>query len=287
MKRSKLLILLTIIVGIAVPFSVYAATSDTTAARTVKGFLGIDTSKLTDKQKAAVEDYSKKMADLKKEFINEMVANGSMTKEQGDAAVKRVDDILANREENGSIGGMGMRKGHRGGYGKQGDFGINRIDASKLTDQQKADLNNTFRKITDLHKNFSSKMVANGLITKAQGDAAAKKIDAMVENLENSGARNYMGIGRGGLYNFGLLGIPGIGTSELTDQQKIDLTDFAQNMANLQKELVNKMVANGSMTKEQGNAAVERIDDMLKRCKENGFANGAEMKKGRFGCYWK
>lgn len=279
MKKKKILVLLTLVAVIAIPFSVFAAASDAPVARCVRGFFGIDTSKLTDHQKADVKDYLKKMANLQKEFINKMVANGSITKEQGDAAIKKVDDMLKNQEENGFICGIGMGKAHWEGYGRRGVPGVIKTDPSKLTDQQKADLAEYFKKMTDLYKEYINKMIANGLMTKEQGDAATKKVDYMAKNFENNG----MVMGRGGFGGFGFLGIKRIDTSKLTDQQKADLTDFRQKMTDLQKELINKMVANGLMTKEQGDAAVKKIDDMLKYSKENGFTSKMKMWKGRFG----
>ena len=41
------------------------------------------------------------------------------------------------------------------------------------------------------------------------------------------------------------------------------------------------MVGNGAITKEQGDAALKNIDDMVKYCQENGFAGGRGMKMGR------
>jgi len=277
MKKKKLVILLALIVIIAVPFSVFAATSDAPAAKKVRGFFGIDASKLTEQQKADVKDYSEKMADLQKQFINKMVENGSMTKEQGDAAIKRIDDMLQNGEVNGFMGGMGGF----GRHGRQDGFVKNKIDFSKLTDQQKADLKASTKKMTDLQKELVSKMVANGLLTEEQGDAATQKIDSLAENSESSGYG--MMLGRGIFGGFGIFGVKGMDISKLTDQQKADLTDFSQKMADLQKESVNKMVANGLMTEEQGKAAIQRIDDMQNQIKENGFESMMGMKKGRKG----
>jgi len=273
MMKKTLLIILALIVVIAVPFSVFATTSDATAAKKVRGFFGIDSSKLTDSQKADITDYSKKMADLQKEFINKMISNGSMTKEQGDAAIKRIEE----QEQNG---GICMGKGPWGGFeGKRGDFGKGKIDTSKLTDQQKTDLADISKKTSDLQKQFINKMVANGLMTKEQGDTATKRADDMAKNLENKG----MFMGRGGFGGFGFMGMGGVNTSNLTDQQKADFADFLQKMNDLEKESINKMVANGLMTKEQGDAAIKRIDDMQKSIKENGLPNGMKMQKGRFG----
>ena len=101
LNKKTLIITLAMVVVIAVPFSVFAATSDTKAAKSVRSFFGIDSSKLTDQQKSDMKDYSTKMANLQKEFINKMVSNGTMTKEQGAAAIKKIDDMLAKGTTNG------------------------------------------------------------------------------------------------------------------------------------------------------------------------------------------
>lgn len=118
---KKLLIVIGLIAALAIPTAAFAATSDAPAAQAIRSYCGIDFSKLTDQQKTDLNDQFKKMTDLRKESINKMVADGAMTKEQGDAAIKRIDDMTKYRQENGFTGGMGMggfgggRGGMRGG----------------------------------------------------------------------------------------------------------------------------------------------------------------------------
>jgi polyhydroxyalkanoate synthesis regulator phasin len=272
MKKRKLLIVLIVIVALAVPFSVFAATSDATAAKTVRGFFGFDASKLNDQQKADVKTYTTKMADLQKEFINKMVANGTMTKEQGDAAIKKIDDMLKSGQTDGAFFGMG--KGMYGGNEKRGGFNSKGIVITNLTDKQKADLADSTKKINDLQKVIVGKIVADGLLTKEQGDNINAKLDAMAKSGNNGGyAFGMMGRGLG-------FGINGIDTSKLTDQQKTELTDLNKQMSDLQKELINKMVSNGALTKEQGDAAISRIDAMPAK---GDISKGMGMRKGRFG----
>ena len=119
---KKLFLVLSLVLAILIPFSVFAATSDTTAAQTFRGWCGLDTSTLTDQQKADLNDSFHKMMDLRKESINTMVANGAITKEQGDAAIKRIDDMIKYRKDNGFVGGYGGYRGY-GGYGGYGGRG--------------------------------------------------------------------------------------------------------------------------------------------------------------------
>jgi hypothetical protein len=100
-KKGKFFIALAVAAVLTVLFTVFAATSDTTNAKNIRGFFGIDSSKLTDQQKETVKSYSQKMADLQKEFIDNMVTNGAITKTQGDAGIARIDEMLKSEAENG------------------------------------------------------------------------------------------------------------------------------------------------------------------------------------------
>jgi Spy/CpxP family protein refolding chaperone len=108
MKKKKLLIaigLIVVLAVLAVASVAFAATSDAPAAQAIRGFCGFDASELTDQQNADLNDSYQKMMDLRKESINKMVENGTITKEQGDAALKRIDDMVKYRQENGTVGG--------------------------------------------------------------------------------------------------------------------------------------------------------------------------------------
>ncbi|MCR4434885.1 MAG: DUF2680 domain-containing protein [Clostridiales bacterium] len=269
--KKRVLIALACAIALAVPLTVFAATSNTDTAKAVRGFFGVDASKLTDQQKADVAEYSQKMADLQKEFINKLVEDGAMTKEQGDAAIKKVDDMLSK----GGAAGLFPFAGYKWWDAKEKQaIGI---DTSKLTDQQKADLNDSINRMADLLKEIIDKMVANGTITKEQGDAAINGVDNSAKNLQEKGLSRGIGMIMG---RFHLPGIKGIDASKLTTQQKSDLEDSFQRVAALQKEIVNKMVANGTITKEQGQAAVNRIDNLSKNFNVDSFLKSMGTKKG-------
>lgn len=114
---KKLLIVISLILALAVPLTAFAATSDAPVAQAVRSFCGIDTSKLTTAQKTDLTDQFKKQMDLKKETINIMVSNGTITKEQGIASIKNIDDTIKYRNDNGFTGGMGMGRGGGRGMG--------------------------------------------------------------------------------------------------------------------------------------------------------------------------
>lgn len=275
MKKKKLITALAIAAALTIPISVFAATSDTTVAKRVRGFLGIDTTKLTDTQKADVTSYKQKMAELQKEFINKMVSNGSITKEQGDIEIAKIDEALKNGES-AYIPGFGGGKGDFDGRGQKNSFGMYGFDVSKLTDAQKADLTAAVKNIAELQKDLVSKAVSNTLMTKDQGDSATKEIDNSLTDIQKNGFSKGMKL----LDGFGCYEVlRGIDTTKLTDAQKAIFTDFNTKLIASQKELITKMVANGALTQEQGTAAAARIDEMSKLQAEN----GTQMKRGGMG----
>ncbi|MCX8128831.1 MAG: YckD family protein [Clostridia bacterium] len=280
MSKKKVLIALAVTTALTLPLSVFAATSDTQVAKSIRGFFGIDFSKLTEKQKTDAKDYGKKMADLQKDFINKMVENGSMTKEQGDAEIKRIDEAIKNGEELNFLSGFGRGRGGFSGPGMKGGLGIGKIDTSKLTDQQKADLKDSRKKIIELQKESISKLVANGLLTKEQGDAVIKKAEETAAEIESGDLTAGMGLGRD---SFGFFGMYRTDASTLTEKQKTDLSEIKTKMTALHKELINKLVANGTITKEEGDAAIQRLDNMKDFDGQYGMHGKKGMKKGRFG----
>ncbi len=279
--KGKFFIALAVAAVLTVPFTVYAATSDASTAKNIRGFFGIDSAKLTDQQKETVKSYSQKMADLQKEFINDMVSNGAMTKEQGDAAIKKTEDGLKNGDESGILPGFGMgRKGFEG-PGKMNGMGLYGADISKLTDVQKTDVTDACEKIAGLQKELINKMADVNAISAEKKDAAIKKLDDQIADLDKNGiAGNAKGL-INGFGGFNCLGFAGVDVSKLTEDQKSILTDYSAKIADVQKDLINKMVTSGAITKEQGDAGIKRIDDLLKSEPENGFSNKGIMRENK------
>ena len=282
MKRKKLITALAVTAALILPVSVFATTSDSATAKTVRNFLGIDTSKLTDTQKADITSYKQKMAELQKEFINKMVANGTITREQGDQQITKIDEMLKNSDSSYIPGFEAGKGGKRGSL--KGGSNLYGIDYSKLTDAQKKDLTAAVNKIAELQKSFVNKAVDNSIITKTQGDSYIKLIDdALTQTASNGIPAKTMLLA--GFNCFGML--TDIDTSKLTDAQKAILTDCKTQLTALQKELVNKMVSDGALTSAQGTEAINRIDKMSSIQSENGLKmrNGGMFKghKGGFG----
>ena len=286
MNKKKITILLVAIIALTVPFSVFAATSNAPVAKSIRGFLGIDSSKLSVQQKADVTTYTQKMADLQKEFVNKMVANGSITKEQGAAEIEKIDDMVKNGDTNALLPGNERGRGGRfGNGGMPGRFGLFGIDITTLTDNQKADLIASNKSMAELQKTFITKIVANGLLTKSQGDKATKKVDALITVMSTVNIKNIaMYFGPGNLKFFAMKDVD---LSKLTTVQKADFKDYSTQMTALQKTLVNKMVTNSALTKDQGDQAIKRIDEMASRMDKNGLSGNFKMKEGRFGGHGK
>lgn len=68
-------------------------------------------------------------------------------------------------------------------------------------------------------------------------------------------------------------------TSKLTDTQKADLKAQLEKMIQLKKETVQKMIDNGSITKEQGDAMLNKLDERLSKIKDGNLDFGRELKK--------
>lgn len=66
----------------------------------------------------------------------------------------------------------------------------------------------------------------------------------------------------------------GINASNLTEQQRADLSTSINKMIGLKKETINKMVQNGAITKGQGDLALKKLEDMAKYQNENGYSSG-------------
>lgn len=250
MKFKKIIVTIAVVCAITIPATAFAATSSTTAAKSIRGFFGfgIDTSKLTDIQKADVSTYTQKTAELQKEFINKMVSNGALTKEQGVAATKKIDDAIANGTFSPDLT---EGKEHRKGiYGKCNRFGINQVT---LTDKQKSDFKETYNKMATNKKLLINKLVAANLITKPQADAVTKRIDKQM-------AKGNIGLGMP--MGFMHMNMFGLDQSTLTTEQKAYFTDFYKTAVELQKELINKAVTNGLLTKIQGETMLLRIEKM-------------------------
>jgi hypothetical protein len=215
------------------------------------------------------------MADLQKQFIDQMVKDGTITQAQGDAEKSRIDEAL----KNGDVGGF-LNSGR--GIGKEAGMGMGglNIDTSKLTGQQKADLKATAKKIIELERSYIAKAVANGLLTADLSTKLNTMLDSEASNIDGNGVSTNMKEFMGGFDGFMFFGRGMDGKTALTDQQKTDLTAFVKDLATLKKEMINELVSDGILTKVQGDSESSRIDEMTQTQIDNGFTGGMMGKGG-------
>ena len=129
---KKILIVCLVVAALLIPITAFAATNDADVSANSNSAIDgqilkpkpmpkIDTSKLTDAQKKDLEDQHLKMIALKKETIDVMVANGTITSEQGDKMKANIDNREKIRKEKGIVPFSGMGKGGKSfGQGRKG-----------------------------------------------------------------------------------------------------------------------------------------------------------------------
>lgn len=122
---KKVIVVLTAVMILSVPVGVYATTSDSDVATNLRGLcgFGIDLTNLTEEQKEDLDASFNQMMEIKKESINKMVKDGLLTKEQGDQALERLDDMAEYHEENGCGAGMMNGLGNCQGTMENGKHG--------------------------------------------------------------------------------------------------------------------------------------------------------------------
>jgi hypothetical protein len=114
--------------------------------------------------------------------------------------------------------------------------------------------------MANLQKDLITKMVSNSLMTKDQGTSASAKVDEIISSFEKDGLNKGFGMFKGGFGQFNCFATKGLNPDKLTTQQKSDFDTFSKDMITIQKELVNKMVTYGLITKEQGDSQIKRLE---------------------------
>lgn len=244
MNFKKRLIATTIALALVIPTTVFASTSTSTTAIKIRGLFGIDSSKLTSTQLADVQDYAQKMADLQKNLLDKMVSNGSMTQEQADEQKALIESNLANGE-------VFVENGHK--IKGKGGFKGNKIDTSKLTDDQKKALLDLEKEQLSLENDLAKILVEQSLITQAQADEMKTKVDAAISSLTTSNLTDKLLGSYVGRLNM-LQGIT------LTDTQKTALSAWAEKSADIQKKIVSLYKDAGAITQDQADIMNSQID---------------------------
>jgi type IV pilus biogenesis protein CpaD/CtpE len=272
MKFKKTLIATSIALALAIPASAFAATSTSETASKIRGFFGIDTSKLTAEQQADLKDYAQKMADLQKSMLDKMVSNGAMTQADADAEKAEIDSRLASGEYlTGGGRGHDMKDMKDGG-----------MDLSKLTDDQKNTLLGLEKEQLTLQKELAQILVDQKLITQAQADSIISRIDTQLAGLTTS---NLSSCFRMNGQMEGLRMLQGV---TLTDAQKAAVTAWAEKSAAVQKKIVALYKDAGVITQAQADTMNSQIDakasDPLSAVKmDNGMMGKGNMQGGHKG----
>ena len=180
---KKLVLAICILAVVAVPVCVFAADSGSSAAKAIRGFFKFDVQSLTEKQKADMVDSFVKVMEARKEAVKKMTENGAIAKEQGEAMVARID--------------MEIEYYKKYGLASRGRL----FDPSALTEEQKADMLNSFIKVMEAKKDAIRKMMENGTIDKEQGESMISGIDEQIKYHQENGftsGKGWQGIFNGG-----------------------------------------------------------------------------------------
>jgi len=272
---NKILIICLIVASLLIPITAFAATNEGAVVANNVPPIGqqfqkpnlmpkIDVPNLTDAQKKIMEDQHIKMITLQKETIALMILNGIITKEQGDLKIAEIDKMEINRLEKGKVPfppmGNGIIKPNM----------PPKNDVSKLTEEQMKVMQEQQGKMLVLQKETITLMISNGIITNEQGEKMYANLDNMIKNpFENGNMKPNMP--------------PKKEMPNLTDAQKSDLEAQHAKMIALKKETIDIMVANGTITKEQGDKMLTNIDNVEKNRIEKGIVPFPGMGKGEKG----
>lgn len=122
-------------------------------------------------------------------------------------------------------------------------------------------------------------VLATGIILSMPVAVYAATTNSQNENSNSELTENYRSVSQS--YN-GICGY-GVQKSDLTEEQKADLDESFEQMMKVKREAIDKMIANGLMTKEEGAFAKEHLDEMSEYHEANNYDYGMGMMYGRHG----
>ena len=129
MKGSKkAAIIMALIFALALPITAFAGTTNSPIGNSIRQFCGIDTSNLTTAQKTDMMNSWKNVMEAKKDSVKKMVENKTITKAEGDATLKSIDEMIKYRTENG----FGTGLGNGNGYGMMNGYGNGNGDGNGM-----------------------------------------------------------------------------------------------------------------------------------------------------------
>ena len=160
--------------------------------------------------------------------------------------------------------GRGMMGGGRGMGGGRMGAGPMSIQAQKLTESQQAEWKSLQEKNFQLKKERIQLMAKTGYLTKGQADAKLK----MMESSQNFRMKNNL-VAPGARLN-----------TPLTDEQKADLKNMAEQRLVIQKEHLARLVEAGQITQVQADAQIEWMQKRINAVGEKGVG-GRGMRGGQ------
>lgn len=260
MKKRLITYLVVLFVAI-LPVSAFA--NNTNGQNSFKGFLSIDSSKLSDTQKADIKAYNQKLADLQKELLNQMVKNGTITQAQADTEIKKIDEALKNNDGTKLIKGFGVgviKNFKNNETKKTPNNGSNNTTSTvtsvytpTLTTTQKDVLKANLIDIANLNKATVATLVSKNVITDTKAKAESDKLDLYIANLNKNGLPvRFNPINQS---NFGLIRYSQ--NPKLTEDQKAVITNYTTQLLSLQKIMVTNLVSFNTLTQAQADSLLQ------------------------------
>jgi hypothetical protein len=125
-----------------------------------------------------------------------------------------------------------------------------------LTEQQRRDMLDSSISVLIAKKEAVGILMKSGVISKEQGETVIARLDMEIEYR-----------GKYGMMKRGIVFDP----ESLTKQQEKDLLDAYVRVMEARMDFVEKMVKNGSMTREQGDRMIAAIKRSIEQHREKGF----------------
>ncbi|MGB9680272.1 MAG: DUF2680 domain-containing protein [Thermoanaerobacteraceae bacterium] len=283
MLKKKIITILAVVISFVLPITVFAANVNSPALNDIKGFFGIDKSKLTTQQKDDITNYNKKIVDVEKEFVSKLLEDGLITKQQADNMIKNMDERLTKANQSN----FPILFGTKDKKFLKDDFGFKKIDLSKLNEKQQSDLKVLLKQIQTIEKDAVNKLTSYGMLTQDKAKEMLSRIDQAATFIDKNGlsSKSLFEVYNG----FGFI-IKDINPLKLTEQQKAELTTYFKQIGDINKQIADKLASFGVITQDQKNTINSRIDRKIEQIEKNGFTHkdlkSFNRQKNHFRDFW-
>lgn len=149
----------------------------------------------------------------------------------------------------------GMNGGMGNGMGMGNGNGANCFNGKQvvLTDAQKKEIAPLVAQKNDIHQQMLQKLVANGKITQADADRCLAHMKTRTENNLAAGRLDGMG--------FGTMGYGHRMQFTLTDEQRKELAPLATQMIDIQQQILQKLVNDGTIAQADADKQIAFMKD--------------------------